>query len=78
MILALTLPLMAWPADMPAGPKIWQIVTWAILVALLTLGLHPLHACEDRWTMGLALGKVGLTRTERASSRDNPAAEVTE
>jgi hypothetical protein len=35
-VLALTLPLMAWPADMPIGPKIWQIATWAIFVAALT------------------------------------------
>jgi hypothetical protein len=37
-ILALTLPLLAWPGEMPAGPKIWQAVTWAIMVTLLTLG----------------------------------------
>ena len=37
-ILALTLPLLAWPAGMPVSPKIWQIATWAIMVALLTLG----------------------------------------
>jgi len=36
-ILALTLPLLAWPAGMPVSPKIWQIVTWAIFVAALTL-----------------------------------------
>jgi len=28
-------PLLAWPADMPASPKIWQLVTWAILAVLL-------------------------------------------
>jgi NhaP-type Na+/H+ or K+/H+ antiporter len=37
-VLALTLPLIVWPAEMPVGPKIWQLVTWAILVAALTLG----------------------------------------
>jgi hypothetical protein len=37
-ILAITLPLMAWPADMPASPKIWQIATWAIFVAAMTIG----------------------------------------
>ena len=37
-VLALTVPLMAWPIDMPVSPKIWQVVTWAILTALLTLG----------------------------------------
>lgn len=37
MIMALTFPLMVWPADMPADPAVWQIVTWAIMVALLTL-----------------------------------------
>jgi hypothetical protein len=36
-VLALTLPLAAWPAEMPVGPKIWQIATWAIFVAALTL-----------------------------------------
>ena len=37
-IMALTLPLLAWPTDMPVSPKIWQIVMWAIFVAVLTLG----------------------------------------
>jgi hypothetical protein len=37
-VVALTLSLVAWPADMPAGPRIWQIVTWVLFVALLTLG----------------------------------------
>ncbi len=36
-VMALTLPLLAWPADMPVSPKIWQIATWTILVAGLTL-----------------------------------------
>lgn len=36
-ILALTLPLMAWPADMPAAPAAWQVATWLIMVVLLTL-----------------------------------------
>lgn len=38
LVTALTLSLLTWPADMPASPKIWQIVTWAAFVALLTLG----------------------------------------
>lgn len=37
-IVALTLPLMMWHAGMPTGPKIWQVATWAIMTALLTLG----------------------------------------
>jgi hypothetical protein len=37
-IMAISLPLMAWPTDMPASPRIWQIVTWSIFVAVLTLG----------------------------------------
>jgi hypothetical protein len=37
-VLALTLPLTAWPADMPSGPRAWQVVTWAAMVGLLTLG----------------------------------------
>jgi hypothetical protein len=37
-ILALTVPLMAWPADLPAGPAAWQIVTWFVMVVLSTLG----------------------------------------
>jgi hypothetical protein len=36
--LALSYPLMTWPAGMPAGPKIWQVITWVILEAVLTLG----------------------------------------
>ena len=36
-ILALTLPLMAWPADMPVSPKIWQLLTWAIMTAMVTM-----------------------------------------
>jgi hypothetical protein len=36
-ILALTLPLMAWPVDMPASPKIWQLLTWAIMTAMVTM-----------------------------------------
>ena len=35
--LALTLPLTGWPAEMPIGPKIWQLVTWAILEAGVTI-----------------------------------------
>jgi hypothetical protein len=37
-VAALSLPLMAWPADMPTSPRIWQLITWAILVVVLTLG----------------------------------------
>jgi hypothetical protein len=38
MVVALTMSLLALPADMPAGPAAWQVGTWAVLVALLTLG----------------------------------------
>jgi hypothetical protein len=38
MVVALTTSLLALPADMPAGPAAWQVGTWAVLVALLTLG----------------------------------------
>lgn len=37
-VLAVTLPLMFWPVDMPEGPRLWQLATWALMVALLTLG----------------------------------------
>ena len=38
LVAAFTLSLLTWPADMPTSPKIWQILTWTIFVALLTLG----------------------------------------
>ena len=38
LLMALSLPLLFWPADMPVSPKIWQLATWAVLAAALTLG----------------------------------------
>jgi hypothetical protein len=55
-VLALTLPLTAWPADMPVGPKIWQLGTWAIFVAALTFWfVHFTRAKTDgqwKWRWG--------------------------
>ena len=33
---ALSLSLMAYPAEMPAGAVAWQLTSWAMLVAVLT------------------------------------------
>jgi hypothetical protein len=35
--LALTLPLTAWPAEMPIGPRMWQLGTWAVFEAALAI-----------------------------------------
>ena len=55
-MLALSLPLTAWPADMPAGPRAWQVATWLIMIALLTLGfIRFTRAKTDgqwRWRWG--------------------------
>jgi len=45
-ISALSLSLMTFPAEMPAGAVAWQIVTWVILVAVLTFAF--LKVCRDR------------------------------
>jgi uncharacterized membrane protein len=37
-VLALILPLTAQPADLPAGPEAWQIVTAVAMIVALTLG----------------------------------------
>jgi hypothetical protein len=36
-LLALTLPLAAWPPNLPVGPAAWQLATWFLMIALLTL-----------------------------------------
>jgi hypothetical protein len=55
-LVAVSLPLMAWPADMPAGPAAWQIATWLIMVGLLTFGFLRLCRArtdgEWRWRWG--------------------------
>jgi len=55
-MLALTLPLAAWPADLPAGPRAWQIATWLLMAAVLTLGfIRFARAKTDgqwRWRWG--------------------------
>jgi hypothetical protein len=35
--LALTLPLTQWPVEMPIGPRMWQLATWAVFEAVLTV-----------------------------------------
>jgi hypothetical protein len=55
-VLALSLSLAAWPADLPAGPSIWQVVTWFILITLLTLAFIRLARAKTdgqwRWRWG--------------------------
>lgn len=55
-VAALTLPLFAWPAGMPAGAAFSQVLTWAILMALLTLAfVRVTRAKTDgqwRWRWG--------------------------
>jgi hypothetical protein len=55
-VLALTVPLAAWPADLPAGPAAWQVVTWFILTALLTLAFIRLARAKTdgqwQWRWG--------------------------
>lgn len=43
---ALSLSLVTYPAEMPAGALGWQVATWAILVAVLTFAF--LKFCRDR------------------------------
>jgi hypothetical protein len=38
-VLALTLSLVTWPVEMSASAKAWQVATWAMMVALLTVGV---------------------------------------
>ena len=57
-VLALTLPLIAWPVDMPTSPKIWQIVTWAILVAGLTFAFVRFSQAKTDGQWGWRWGKV--------------------
>ncbi len=51
-IVGLTLPLLAWPADMPASPKVWQVATWGLMVALLTFGFVRLSRAktDGQWS----------------------------
>lgn len=58
-ILALTLPLLAWPADMPSGPKIWQILTWVAFVAGLTVAFVRFTRAKTDGQWGWRWGKVG-------------------
>jgi len=55
-MLALTLPLIAWPVDMPAGPRAWQVATWFITVGLLTLAFIQFTRAKTdgqwRWRWG--------------------------
>jgi hypothetical protein len=45
-LLALILPLTVWPADMPASPAAWQVVTAILMIAGLTFGFVRL--CRAR------------------------------
>jgi hypothetical protein len=55
-LMALTLPLTALPADMPAGTGQWQVATWILMVGLLTSGFLRLCRAktdgEWRWRWG--------------------------
>jgi hypothetical protein len=55
-LLAITLPLLAWPAELPVGPAAWQVATWILLTALLTLGVIRLARAKTdgqwRWRWG--------------------------
>ncbi|MBO0766365.1 MAG: hypothetical protein J2P50_17490 [Hyphomicrobiaceae bacterium] len=55
-VLALVGPLTAWPADLPAGPAAWQVVTAFGMTAALTLGFLRLCRAktegEWRWRWG--------------------------
>jgi hypothetical protein len=46
LLVTLTLPLLAWPAELPDGAAAWQIATWSAMVALLTFGF--IRFCRDR------------------------------
>jgi hypothetical protein len=52
-LMALTLPLTALPADMPPGPGRWQAATWMLMVGLSTFGFIRLCRAktdgEWRW-----------------------------
>ncbi len=45
-MVVLSLSLLALPAEMPMGAVAWQLVTWTILVAVLTFAF--LKLCRDR------------------------------
>jgi hypothetical protein len=45
-ILALSLSLIAFPAETSVGVKAWQFATWAILVGVLTLAF--IRLCRNR------------------------------
>jgi len=55
-MLALALSLASLPADMPPGPLPWQVVTWLIMVGVLTFGFLRLCRAktdgEWRWRWG--------------------------
>jgi hypothetical protein len=45
-VLALIVPLLAWPADLPAGPAAWQVTTAMGMIAVLTVGF--IRLCRAR------------------------------
>jgi hypothetical protein len=53
MILVLALPLFAWPADLPDGPRAWQVATALGMAVLATFAFfHTARAKTDgqwRW-----------------------------
>ena len=55
-ILALTLPLLAWSAELPDGPRVWQVATWLGMAVLLTVGFVRLCRAKTdgqwRWRWG--------------------------
>jgi hypothetical protein len=55
-VLAITVPLLVAPAEIPSGAKLSQVVTWAILLALLTIGFIRITRAKTdgqwRWRWG--------------------------
>jgi membrane protein implicated in regulation of membrane protease activity len=72
-ILALSLSLVTFPAETPTGAKAWQIATWAILVAVLTLAF--IRFCRSKtdgewaWRWGGKRSGVETKRVEPESIR---------
>jgi membrane protein implicated in regulation of membrane protease activity len=72
-VLALSLSLVTFPAETPTGAKAWQVATWAILVAVLTLAF--IRFCRSKtdgewaWRWGGKRSGVETKRVEPESIR---------
>jgi hypothetical protein len=64
-VVGLSLPLAAWPADLPPGPAAWQVVTWFLLTALLTLAFIRLARAKTSGQWRWRWGKVASLRSNR-------------